>query len=80
MIREVTTRIAPTERSMPAVRITSVCATAMMPTTVTCCSTVESAPGPRNRGAISPKARMLITSTSVGMVVGLARRKVCTMR
>ena len=30
-------RISPTESSMPAVRITSVCALARMPTTATCC-------------------------------------------
>jgi hypothetical protein len=44
------TRIAPTDRSMPAVRITSVCAKATKPVTVTCFSIVDSAPMPKEAG------------------------------
>lgn len=72
---ELRTRIAPTDRSMPAVRMISVWANATKPVTVTCFSTVDSAPMPRKRGAMMLKAAMDRNRTRAGIMVGLRRRK-----
>ena len=47
--------IAPTERSMPAVRITSVWAMPRVPTTITCWTTSERFAGSRKRSVVRLK-------------------------
>ena len=70
MMTEDSTRMTPTDRSMPAVRITRVWAIATIPVTVTCCNTSDMVPAVRKRGAMMPKAMTLMSSTIAGMVVG----------
>ena len=74
------TRMAPTERSIPAVRMISVCAIAMIPTTVTCFRMSDNVLAARKllgtrKVAMKPKIATLASSISVGMVVGCVRRK-----
>ena len=49
------TMIAPTERSMPAVRMTSVWAMPRVPTTITCWTISERFAGSRKRSAVKAK-------------------------
>ena len=64
------TKIAPTERSIPAVKIIRVCAIATMPMTVTCWRTNDRTPGLKNLGAKKPKTKILTTKTKAGTSVG----------
>ncbi len=65
----------PTDRSMPAVRITSVCAAPTMPTIATCCriSVMEKAEKKRPP-MIAPKITSDATSTISGTAAGLEWR------
>ena len=80
MINMQSTRMALTERSMPAVRMMAVCAIATMPVTVTCCSTSDNVLGRRKLGAIAPKNTMLATRIKAGIAVGLLRRSPRALR
>ena len=62
----------PTERSMPAVRITSVWPIARTPTTITCWSTSERFWTSRNRSLLSEKNAIVPSSASSGATVGVA--------
>src|SRR5262249_5556824 len=63
--------MAPTDRSMPAVRMTSVCATPRMPMIVTCCSTSEKLKGWKKRSPTNaPNSMRLATRTNAGTAVG----------
>ena len=64
------TNIAPTERSIPAVRIINVCAIATRPITVTCWSTNDKTPGLKNLGAMMPNIKILTIRTNAGTSVG----------
>ena len=64
MTTETRIMIAPTDRSMPAVRITSVCATPMMAMIVTCCMISDRLNGWKNRPpTIALKTRIDSAST-----------------
>ena len=64
--------IAPTERSMPAVRTTRVCAEPTMPTIATCCRISVSAKGEKNFDPrTAPKIATESTSTISGTSAGL---------
>ncbi|MNF10655.1 hypothetical protein D3C80_2116640 [compost metagenome] len=64
--------MAPTERSIPAVRITSVCATAMMPVMATCCRMSVSAKAEKNLPpSVMPNTSSDRTSTISGTAAGL---------
>ena len=64
--------IAPTLRSMPAVRMTRLCAAATMPTIWTCWRTSVSAKGEKKRSPIStPKTRTEAISTISGTSAGV---------
>ena len=60
----------PTERSMPAVRITSVCPIARTPTIITCCNTSEKFCAWKNRSVFSEKNAIVRTSAMSGPTVG----------
>ena len=62
--------MAPTDRSMPAVRMMIVWPMASVPTTMTCCAMRERLLGSRNRGDISEKAAIIMTSTNAGPMIG----------
>jgi len=68
---EVNTAIAPTDRSMPAVRITIDCAQPRMPTTAICCSTKLSVPVRKKLPAASPKIRTDSSRTIIGTADGV---------
>ncbi len=64
--------MAPTERSMPAVRITSVCAAATMPVMATCCRISVSEKAEKNLPpSVTPKISNDRTSTINGTAAGL---------
>ncbi len=71
MTTEEMTMMTPTERSMPAVRMTSVCPTPRMPVTITWVSTVEKLLAAVKRAGLTatPSSRPS-TSTTKGTVVG----------
>ncbi|MNE95061.1 hypothetical protein D3C80_1931040 [compost metagenome] len=72
MTTEDKTMIAPTERSIPAVRITKVCAAATMPVIATCCRISVSAKAEKNfPPSVMPKTSNDITSTISGTAAGL---------
>ena len=60
----------PTERSIPAVRITSVCPIASTPTTITCCSTSERFWASRKRSDLTEKKAIASSSAMSGPTVG----------
>jgi len=62
--------IAPTERSMPAVRTIIVCPTANAPMMATCCRMSERLAGSRNRSLINQKLITDPSSTTVGLMPG----------
>jgi hypothetical protein len=68
------TMMAPTDRSMPAVRMMIVCATPRVPTTITCCTISERLRGSRNRSAVMLKTTIASSSTSAGPITALACR------
>ncbi len=70
MTRPASVAAAPTERSMPPVRMISVCAIPMVPTTATCCVISDRFAGLRNRGLMMPKTMIEITSTIAGLSAG----------
>jgi hypothetical protein len=70
MTIELSTMTAPTERSMPAVRMMSVWAIARVPTTATCCVIRERFAGFQKRSFRSPKTITEITSTIAGLIAG----------
>ena len=72
MTTELNTMIAATLRSMPAVRITSVCATPRMPITVTCWTMSEKLNAVKKLSAAAPNRIRLAVSTISGAAVGLA--------
>ena len=61
---------APTERSMPAVRMMSVWAMASVPTTATCCVMSERFAGFRKRSLSRPNTITETTSTMAGLIAG----------
>ena len=61
---------APTERSIPAVRMISVCPTASAPITATCCTTSESELGEANLGLSVLNATNERTRTRNGLIAG----------
>ena len=67
---ELSTITAPTERSMPAVRMMSVWAMASVPTTATCCVMSERFAGARKRVVEQPKTMTARTSTMAGLIAG----------
>ncbi len=67
---DVSTMTAPTDRSMPAVRMISVCATASVPTTATCCVTSDRLAGSRKRSLSRPNTMIARTSTTAGLTAG----------
>ena len=71
----------PTERSMPAVRMTSVCPIARTPTIITCCSTSEKFSAWKNRSVFSEKNAIVTTSAMNGPTVGavITRRTTCSV-
>ena len=68
------TMIAPTDRSMPAVRMISVWAMPSVPTTITCWTISDRLPGCRNRSAVRLKTTTASTSTNSGPSVALECR------
>ena len=62
----------PQERSMPAVRITSVCPIARTPTTITCCITSERFCACRKRSLFSEKNAIVRRSATNGPSPGAA--------
>jgi hypothetical protein len=60
------TMIAPTERSMPAVRMISVWAMPSVPTTITCWTISDRLPGSRKRSAVTLKMMTARISTNSG--------------
>ena len=62
--------IAPMDRSMPAVRMISVCPTASEPTTATCCRTMDRFAGVKNRSFTRPKTMPARISTISGLSAG----------
>ena len=65
------TMITPIERSMPAVRITSVCPMPRMPVTITCVSTVERLLAAVKRSGLTATPSSKPSSrTTKGTVVG----------
>src|SRR4051812_14903814 len=67
---------APQERSTPAVRMMSVCPTAITPTTITCWSTIDRLSPVRNRSLRAPKNAHASTSATSGpSVAGDGRRR-----
>ncbi len=61
---------APTDRSMPAVRITKVCPMASAAITATCWSTSEMLPAVANRGLITEKTTNAMIRTRSGLIEG----------
>ena len=61
---------APTERSMPAVRMMRVWAIARVPTTATCCVISDRFSTRRNRSLRSPKTTTAISRTMAGLRAG----------
>ncbi len=61
---------APTDRSMPAVRMMSVWATASVPTTATCWVIRERFAGARKRSFRMPNTITATTSTTAGLTAG----------
>ena len=68
------TMIAPTDRSMPAVRMISVWAMPSVPTTITCWTISDRLPGCRNRSAVRLKMITARTRTNSGPSVALECR------
>ena len=67
------TMMAPTERSMPAVRMTSDCAQATIPTMATCCSIKVSVNAEKNLSPIKAlKITVAANSTIKGTTAGLS--------
>ena len=66
------TNIAPTDKSIPAVRMTIVCAIAMMPVTVTCFRIKDRVPADMKLLAIRPKPKTLTIKIINGIAVGFA--------
>jgi hypothetical protein len=62
----------PTERSIPAVRITSVWPIASTPTTITCCSTSERFSAWKKRSDLNEKNAIVARRASAGPTVGAA--------
>ncbi len=78
IMTDIKTMIAPTERSIPAVRITRLCAAARMPMIETCCTISDRLNGEKNFGpASAPKMMIEMTRTITGTIVGLPCRKCC---
>ena len=76
MTTELSTMMAPTDRSIPAVRITSDCAQATMPTIPTCCRISVSAKGEKNLlPNSSPNTITDSTSTISGTSDGVTCRR-----
>jgi len=64
--------IAPTDKSMPAVRMTRLCAAPTMPTMATCCNTSVSANGEKNFSPmVKPNPAIDASSTISGTTDGL---------
>ena len=61
----------PTERSIPAVRITSVCPIASTPTTITCCITSDRFWASRKRSDLTEKKAIASTRAMSGPTVGV---------
>ena len=68
------TMIAPTERSMPAVRMISVWAMPSVPTTITCWTISDRLPGSRKRSAAIVKTMIATSSTNSGPKVAFECR------
>jgi hypothetical protein len=66
----VSTITAPTDRSIPAVRMMSVCAIASVPTTATCWVTSDRFAGSRKRSFSSPNTTIARTKTTAGLSAG----------
>ena len=79
MIIEVVTSMAPTERSIPAVKIMIVWAIAIMPVIVTCFRIRDKVLADMKFLAISPKTKTLTTKMMAGIAVGFARKKLRTL-
>ncbi len=78
MITDDNTMIAATDRSIPAVSTTKLCAAAKIPITETCCRISDRLKGWKKRSpAITPNARILSSSTMTGTIVGLPCKKCC---
>ncbi len=74
MSTELNTAKAPTERSIPAVRITRLCATPRMPTTAICCMISVSVPVRKNRSSRTPNTMSDATNTIIGTSDGVPCR------
>ena len=66
------TATAPTERSMPAVRMISVCPTARAATTAVCCTSSDSVCGLENRAFSRLKTITVSTRIMAGLIAGCA--------
>ena len=76
MTTEDSTMMAPTERSMPAVRMTSVWAAPTMPTTATCCKISVSVNGEKN---FSPRSAPNTISDSTSTINGTPAGLECSV-
>ena len=70
--------MAPTDRSMPAVRMTIVWPTARAATTAACCSSSEIVVWVRKRELTRLKTMPVITRISAGLIEGCSWTKCCT--
>src|SRR6266496_2475340 len=71
---------APLDRSMPAVRMTSVCPMARVPTTMTCWTMREKLPPVKNRSDLMLKNRQASTSAPSGPSVLRANTRLSTLQ
>ncbi len=80
IMTDIRTMIAPTERSIPAVRITRLWAAARIPMIDTCCMISDRLNGEKNLlPATKPKMMIENIRTITGTIVGLPCRKCCTL-
>ena len=70
--------MAPTDRSIPAVRITSDCAQPMMPTMAICCRMVDSVAALKKLGDRKPKTTSATSSTIIGTAEGVWCSQPCS--
>ena len=69
---------APTERSMPAVRMMRVWPMASMATIAVCCTSSDREFAEANRGLMIEKTTTVTTRRAAGLTVGWACRRCCT--
>ena len=69
------TAIAPLARSMPAVRMISVCPSARVPTTIDCCSTRDALPAVAKVSVVTEKMTIATTSAASGPSAGVRRAR-----